>query len=132
MSLTKSQLAKRFEPFLKDFTLYEHRKEKKKPVTRAQLAALLTKKGYKQIKKTTKETWFAKVWNPSEKHLSRNKNKDILDPKNCDYSLVILAKDGFTEGLVWTKKQQGYHLGLYEAGGVFTLDELHDYITEYR
>lgn len=132
MSLTNSQLVQRFKPFLKDFTLFEKRKDKKKPITMSQLLALLAKKGYNQIKKTTSETWFVKTWHPGEGHLNRNKNKDISDEKNCDYSLVILAKDGFTEGLVWTKKQQGFHHGLYDAGGILSLDELYEYISKYR
>lgn len=128
--LTKGQLFKRIEPFLKDFTLFDVKPDQILH-TYGDLVMLLDKKGYKVIKRTKDLTFWIKPYSPG--NIARNKNKSsYLAEANKDYSLVILTKTVGSEGLVSTKSQTGWSFGLYDGGGISSFTELFEYIVKNR
>lgn len=128
--LTKTQLFKRLQPHLKDFTLFE-KVEDEPQRTKEEVIEILESKKYHLLKEDEHHEYWVKLFNPG--NYSRNKNpKSYLDEGNDDYSLVILTNAIGSEGLVATRKGKGFTYGLYDNGGILNFTELYDHIAKYR
>lgn len=130
-NLTKHQLFKKIEAHLKDFTLFEEQ-EKKTLHTRKQFVKLLKEKKYRFLRSEALNEFWIKAWTPG--NIGQNKRElSFLNKDNYDYSVVVLQTGVGTEGLVSTlDKRRGFTSGLYDAGGVFTINELYEHIKESR
>ena len=82
------------------------------------------------MKKSGDTEYWIKAFAPG--NISRNVDANPYNPSNKDFSVVVLADGGCTEGLVTIPTKGWSTEGLYDGGGLMTLTSLYELLRDQR